>query len=164
MALLNLDPRRRKLLEAVSAPTALTSEARRAQALLWLDRGESAQAVAGRLGVSRQTVYNWAVRFRSRSIGNNVVSGLVDAKRSGRPKRVPELIDPVIREVLPRAPREFGLPSSVWNPTSLVRYLERVRRIPVCRASVRLALERVRAERVMTSGSTYSADTVDSAI
>ena len=48
-------------MDELTTPAALTNEVRRAQALLWLDDGaDSSQAVADRLHVSRQTVYNWA--------------------------------------------------------------------------------------------------------
>jgi len=86
MALLALSMQERKLLEGLIIRTALTNEARRAQALLWLDEGESPQAVAARLNASRQTVYNWATRFKRRRSERDIGSRLADGKRSGRPR------------------------------------------------------------------------------
>src|SRR5215210_2020452 len=56
----------------------------RAYALLWLDDGESVPEVARRLGVTRQTVYNWASRFQARTDLKLAVR-LLDAPRCGRP-------------------------------------------------------------------------------
>ncbi len=39
---------------------------KRAQALLWLNRGEQVQQVAERLGVTRQTIRNWVKRYQER--------------------------------------------------------------------------------------------------
>jgi hypothetical protein len=63
MALLILSPQERALLEALASRTHQAKELRRVQALLWLDQGESPSAVAKRVGVTRQTVYNWVKHF-----------------------------------------------------------------------------------------------------
>jgi hypothetical protein len=55
----------RFLEELVTCPCG-SRELRRAQVLLWLGQGESAEAVAERLRVSRQTVYNWRARYCAR--------------------------------------------------------------------------------------------------
>jgi transposase-like protein len=52
-------------------------EYRRTQALLWLDKGESVQEIAERLRVSRQSIYNWAMRFQERE-ELDIVARLVD--------------------------------------------------------------------------------------
>ena len=57
---------------------------RRALAILWLSRGDSAQRVAERLCVSRATVYNWAARFQGRR-DLELTERVADAARSGRP-------------------------------------------------------------------------------
>lgn len=85
MSCFALTDQERRLLEELIARAALSNEARRAQALLWLDAGENPKAVATRLGASRQTVYNWALRFRRRSREYDVKARLADGKRSGRP-------------------------------------------------------------------------------
>jgi transposase len=144
MALLALNPQERGILENLITPAALTNEVRRAQALLWLDEGESPQAVARRLHVSRQTVYNWATRFKRRRGACDIPARLADDKRSGRPGTMPRVIDPLIGAVLARDPREFGLRSQEWTATVLVHYLRNVHHIAVCRASVSLALRRLR--------------------
>ena len=56
MALVDLCPNDRALLESLVGHTSQAAELRRALALLWLDQGEPFQQVADRLRVSRQTV------------------------------------------------------------------------------------------------------------
>jgi len=90
MALVALTTQERKVLEEIVASAALTNEVRRAQALLWLDDEESPQAVANRLHVSRQTVYNWATRFKRQRGAVDIPARLADEKRRGRPGRLPE--------------------------------------------------------------------------
>jgi transposase len=98
---------------------------------------------AARLGVSRQTVYNWATRFKERRGQCDVPTRLADDKRSGRGKTTAYLIDPLIEAVLPRDPHEFGYCAPRWTPTILERYLRTVAHITVCRRSVSLALQRL---------------------
>ena len=58
----------------------------RAYALIWLDEGEPVSEIAPRLGVSRQSVYNWAIRVQQRDdIALHL--RLADAPRRGRPSR-----------------------------------------------------------------------------
>lgn len=143
MSLLALSSKERGVLEEIATPIALTNEVRRAQALLWLDEGESPQTIAERLHVSRQTVYNWVTRFKRQRGAADIPSRLADEKRSGRPGVFPPIIDPLIEEVIKREPLEFGFESHYWTPTTLTHYLRNVHHVPVCRASVSLALRRL---------------------
>jgi transposase len=147
MSLLALSSQERGVLEELITPTALTNEVRRAQALLWLDEGTSSQVVAERLHVSRQTVYNWATRFKRQRGALDIPARLADEKRSGRPGVFPRIIDPLIRSVLAQAPLEFGYQAHEWTATLLMSYLQNVHHIPVCWASVSLALRRLGADR-----------------
>ena len=144
MALLALNSQERGVLEGLLVPLALTNEVRRAQALLWLDEGESPQAVAARLRVSRLTIYNWATRFKGRRGVLDIQARLTDEKRSGRPRTVPPVIDPLLGAVIARDPREFGYRSTGWTATLLGQYLRDVHHIAVTRASVSLALRRLK--------------------
>ena len=152
MSLVALSTQERGVLEKLMTPTALTTEVRRAQALLWLDEGESPQAIAERLHVSRQTVYNWVTRFKRQRGAVDIPSCLADEKRSGRPGVFPPIIDPLIVEVIDREPLEFGFESHHWTPTTLTHYLRDVHHIPVCRASVSLALRRLSKDRETMKG------------
>src|SRR3954469_14877596 len=97
----------RALLESLACSTDQADELRRAQALLWLDEGEAAEEVAGRLRVSRQSVYNWAARFRERD-GQDTAARVADAPRSGRPASVAGVIDPLVEAVFETDPRDLG--------------------------------------------------------
>ncbi len=59
MADITLTPGERAVLQQVVQGTRDPHSLKRAQALLWLDAGDPLTAVARRLLVSRQTVYNW---------------------------------------------------------------------------------------------------------
>src|SRR5215813_8005230 len=96
MTFLALNSQEREALSALLTPLALTNAVRRAQALLWLDARQSPETVAARLGVSRQTVYNWATRFKERRGKCDVSARLADDKRSGRRKTTARVIDPLI--------------------------------------------------------------------
>ena len=141
--LLALNLQEREALQALLTPLALTNAVRRAQALLWLDAGQSPETIAARLGVSRQTVYNWATRFKERREQCDEPTRLADDKRPGRGKSTAYLIDPLIEALLPRDPHEFGYCAPRWNPTLLERYLRTVAHLTVCRRSVSLALQRL---------------------
>src|SRR5215813_11749307 len=120
MSLLALNSQERGVLEALITPAAFTNEVRRAQALLWLDEGDSPQVVAERLHVSRQTVYNWATRFKSQRGARDIPERLADEKRSGRPGTFPPIIDPLIKAIFPHEPLAYGYEGHKWTPALLV--------------------------------------------
>src|SRR2546430_5759753 len=143
MTLLALNSQEREALQELLTPLALTNAVRRAQALLWLDAGHSPETVAARLGVSRQTIYNWATRFKERRDHCDMPTRLADDKRPGRGKTTAQLIDLLIETVLTRDPHELGYCAPKWTPTLLERYLRTVAKITVCRRSMSLALQRL---------------------
>ena len=115
----------------------------RAYALLWLDDGESVSDVAHRLGVTRQTVYNWASRFQART-DVQIAVRLSDAPRGGRPCTAAGVIDPLIDAVIARDPRELEYRSTVWTAPLLVEYLRDEHQLVVSDDSVRGAIARLR--------------------
>jgi transposase len=117
-------------------------EYRRAQALLWLAQGFPAQEVADLLGVSRQTVYNWAERFRQRD-SPDLFARLTDAPRSGRPPTGLGVIDPLIVTVFDQDPRGLGFRATVWTAPLLRQYLKRDHGIAVSRKTVSRAIDRL---------------------
>src|SRR5438552_19207198 len=66
MAPLILSPQQRSVLEDLASHNPVAKERCRAQALLWLDEGETVEQVADSLRVSRRTVYYWRGRFHDR--------------------------------------------------------------------------------------------------
>src|SRR3954451_7464746 len=94
---------------------------RRCQALLWRAAGESIPTIAGRLGVSRQTVHNWATQFLTRS--DPVAERLAAAERSGRPATAQGIIDPLIAALIDGDPRLHGYAVTTWTAPLLQKHL-----------------------------------------
>jgi transposase len=143
MSDLILSDRLRGELEHLLARTPLAKEQCRAQALLWLAEGEPVEHVAELLHVSRQTVYNWAERFRTRE-GLDLMARLRDAPRCGRPPTALGVIDPLIAEVIDKDPREWGYRATTWTAALLEHYLKQAHGIAISRKSVSLAIQRLR--------------------
>jgi transposase len=137
-----LSRKERVQLQALVAHTHDARQALRACALLWLGDGESVPEVARRLGVTRQTVYNWAGRLELRD-ESEVAARLSDAPRCGRPCTAAGIIDPLIDAVIERDPRELDYRSTVWTAGLLVAYLRDEYGLVVSADSVRLAIARL---------------------
>jgi transposase len=133
----------REILEELSKAAADAKTLRRAQALLWLAEGEPVQEVAERLQVSRQSIYNWMMRFQTRA---DLVPArrLADGARSGRPRTVQGIIDPLIEAVIEEDPRELGYQATVWTAGLLRHYLQAEYQLAVGRRSVGAAIARLR--------------------
>ena len=86
MAPLTLSPRQRSELEYLATHNPVAKERCRAQALLWLDEGETAEQVAESLRVSRRTVYYWLERFHDRD-GLDLGSGWPTPRARADPGR-----------------------------------------------------------------------------
>ena len=142
MALLSLSPRQRQELEYFASHTPVAKERCRAQALLWLDEGETAEQVAGALLVSRRTVYYWVDRLDGRN-GLDLRQQLADAPRPGRPRAGDDGIDPWITEVIDTDPRALGYHQTVWTAPLLVRYLHDHHQVEVSRKTVSRAIARL---------------------
>jgi len=142
MAILELSTEERALLQGIAVRTNHAKELRRAQALLWLNAGESVEAIAQRLGVGRRTVYYWVERVAGTE-KSELSRRLADAPRSGRPPTAQGIIDPLIDEVIEADPRELGYRSTVWTAPLLREYLSEYHQIDISQRSVSYALERL---------------------
>jgi transposase len=118
----NFSRKQRAPVNAIIACSKDRKQFQRAQALLWLDDGESVEEVADRLSVPRQTIYNWLLRAQAES-ARSPGPRLVDAPRSGRPPTAQGIIGPLIEPIIDTDPREFGYRSTVWTAALLVAYL-----------------------------------------
>lgn len=143
MTLFALSYRERIALEELASHTEDASQFCRANALLWLDDGDSALEVAERLRVSRQTVYNWALRFQLRN-DLDINARVADGERNGRPPTAKGIIDPLIEKILDESPEDFGYNSTIWTAPLLVRYLLDKHEIEVSSDSVSLAIKRLK--------------------
>src|SRR3954451_21901405 len=119
MAQLILSPRQRSELEYLASHNPVAKERCRAQALLWLDEGETPEQVAEALRVSRRTVYYWADRFHERS-GLHLRPRLADAPRPVRPRTGDGGIDSWIAAVIDTDPRPLGYHATAWTAPLLV--------------------------------------------
>jgi transposase len=142
MALLTLSAFESAELGILMKHTPWAKEYRRAQAVLWLAEGESVDAVAALLHVSRQAVYNWVQRFQERR-GLPLRARLCDAPRLGRPRSGHGDIDQLIAEVIDEDPRLLGYNCVVWTAPLLQRYLQQRCRLEVSRKTVSRALDRL---------------------
>jgi transposase len=142
MSTVSLSGKQRTALEHLLRTSTNARQVIRAQALLWLDDGESVEEVAERLVVSRQTIYNWSNRFKQRA--HLPTDGRVaDGARSGRPPTALEIIDPLLDAIIDTDPRTLGFGSTIWTVGLLQRYLLTSQRISVSTKSVSRALARL---------------------
>ena len=142
MAPFHLRPSEREALTRIALPAPTTKELIRAQALVWLDDGDTVEEVAHHLFVTRQTVYNWVLRFQQRA-DQDLLARLQDAPREGRPPTALGIIDPLIAEVIDTDPRTSGYRHTIWTARLLQHYLQQVHGITVCRRSVGQAIARL---------------------
>jgi transposase len=111
---------RRRLREQLKA----TSDARtyrRTLAVLELDRGRSASDIAAMLGVTRQSVHNWAAAF----VRDPDPSVLCDEDRAGRPPLLVEQAEVYLLSLMGQSPQDFGYPHSDWTVPLLQQELEK---------------------------------------
>lgn len=138
----NFSRKERTVVDSIVASSKDCNQFQRAQALQWLDDGESVEEVASRLSVSRQTIYNWILRAQAET-EQSLAQRLADAPRSGRPPTAQGIIDPLIESIIDTDPREFGYRSTVWTAALLVAYLAEYQQVEVSLRSVGYALERL---------------------
>jgi transposase len=143
MTSIELNSKQRFILEKIISAAHDARQVTRAYALLWLDEGDSVEEVAQRLGVSRQSIYNWAWRFFQRD-NDDLSLRLADAPRSGRPCTAKGIIDPIIDSLIAGDPRQLGYRSTVWTAPLLVAHLKSEHGIEVSTDSVALAIARLR--------------------
>src|SRR4051812_46243658 len=94
---------------------------RRTLAVLELDRGRSAADIADMLGVTRQSVHNWAAAYTL----DRDPSALADDERAGRPRLLTEDAEALLRSLLGRSPQDPGHQATSWTVPLLQHELER---------------------------------------
>jgi len=143
MAVVKLKAREVIQLEELLLTATESRQLKRAQALLWLDEGDSVEEVADRLQVTQQSIYNWSARFMARA--EDAMAGRVaDGPRRGRPRTALGIIEPLIDEVIDTDPRPWGYHSTIWTVALLQHYLATVWQWEVSTKSVSRALTRLR--------------------
>jgi len=129
-------------LEAIVARPRDGRQCRRAQALLWLAKGEGPTAVAQRLRVHRDTIYAWAARYRQREV-QRVPARLMDDARTGRPRWLAERVERVLVTVLETDPQAQGYRAAQWTTPLLCQYLREHQALVVSAVTVRRCLHRL---------------------
>jgi transposase len=97
------------------------SYGRRLMAILALDEGEPVPEVAERLGVTRQTVSNWARAFET----GGGATALEDHYCGGRPTVWTEGLEAVLLAALRQRPDQLGYPGPNWTIPLLRDHRER---------------------------------------
>jgi transposase len=101
-----------------------TSDARtyrRTLAVLELDRGRSAADIAAMLGVTRQSIHNWAAAFAHEPDPLT----LRDEDRSGRPALWTEKTDGLLPSLMDQSPQDLGYPHTIWTVPLRQQQLEK---------------------------------------
>src|SRR5579862_5886871 len=119
MSDIRLTPAQREALRTYLEAPPSTGFYRRAVALLALDEGQAVGTVAELLGVSRQSVYNWARAYR-RSPGPEA---LWDRYGGGRPTLWTPQREALLEQCLRRRPDELGYTGVNWTVPLLRQYL-----------------------------------------
>jgi transposase len=90
----------------------------RAQVVLLAARRWPNAAIAGRLGVTQDTVRKWRGRFAGRGL-----PGLEDLPRTGRPRRISELERAEVCALACQLPAVAGVPLARWSCPELAAEL-----------------------------------------
>ena len=142
MAVIILSSAGRRALETIVARPRDSRQYRRAQALLWLAEGERPTAVAQRLRVHRDTIYEWAKRYRARG-AQRVATCLLDRTRTGRPRQRTETVARGIVAVIDTDPHARGYRAAQWTAPLLRQYVREQQALAVSEVSVRRCLHRL---------------------
>ena len=113
----------RRVLEQKIQQTKDVKVLKRAQALLWLDRGMSVQEILKRLGVSRRTVYAWVSLYRKRR-NHSIVDRLRDQPKPGRPSTKATRVLKELPQLLQESPNQYGYSCANWTSTLLQQTLQ----------------------------------------
>jgi transposase len=140
MAVIRLTTSQRQQLQHLARRGRDARVVRRAQALLWLDQGEHPIAVAQRLGVTRESVYAWARRWKLAET-NALAQGLSDQPRSGRPKEKRQAVQQMVQRVMNTDPTQHGYQAQDWTLALLRQHLKATQEVEVSEATVRRCLK-----------------------
>ena len=91
----------------------------RLHAILLVAQGMSCRRVAKLLGDSPRTVAYWVQRFELEGL-----SGLADAERHGRPRRLNDEQIQQIQQALRNSPSDYGLPANLWDGKVLSYFIQ----------------------------------------
>lgn len=142
-SIIHLSARARAILEDIARQDANGRTVRRAQALLWLDQGESVQSVAERLFVTRQMLYQVVERYESR-LHLPVIERIQHDRHPGRPAVLRDATTELIAGLLADSPADYGYRGYVWTVPMLRTQVARQADIELSEDTVERALEDLR--------------------
>jgi transposase len=113
---------------------------KRAQAFLWLSEGMSVREIAQRLGISRQTIYDWVSSYQHRR-HKSFISRLQEDPKPGRPSRKSTSILRELDALLRTSPRQHGYQHIEWTASLLGKVLKRDHDLDVSTKTIRRCLK-----------------------
>ena len=118
--MIELSQEDRGRLEALTGKgTAQARMVERARIVLAAAAGMNNADIAEDLGIALNTVIKWRKRFFEEGM-----DGLVDRKRSGRPRLFPPLVVAEIKALACELPATTGVPLSRWSCAELAREID----------------------------------------
>lgn len=131
-----LSSKQRRELQRTLKQTQDIHQYRRILALLEVDAGRSRVAVAKSLCVSRSSVQSWLRQYEE----TPAPARLKDRPRSGRPRRITEPVQQILRGCLGRSAEPSGYQATEWTVPLLVEHLGRTVGSKLSEDTVRQAL------------------------
>lgn len=143
MAIERLSAKDRRALNALLTVSTDGHVLKRAIAVKHWDEGVAVARIAALLQVSRRSVHYWLARVGS-DPSAPLEQRLRDGTRSGRPRQIKGVIDPLIDCAIEADPMTYGYQATVWTAPLLRTYLVEQHAMSVSLQSVRLAIRRLR--------------------
>lgn len=112
---------------------------RRSLAVLEFARGKPVHEVAQSLHVTRQSIYNWVMRF----CHTGRCAALVDRPRTGRPSRADGTADTFLQELMGMQPTQCGYRATCWTVSLLQDQLRQHLNQVFCKETLRRVLHRL---------------------
>jgi transposase len=136
---IHLTAKEQQLLEQTLHTTHDARLYRRTLALLECSRGRQVKDVAQALGVTRQSVHNWAVRFQQQ----HSALALTDGPRPGRPRHADDRVETLLRALLAISPERCGYQAKYWTAPLLCDQVRKNLHVECCDFTLRLCLKRM---------------------
>jgi transposase len=140
MGLLTLSLSERRALAKQIHETKDVKVFKRSQAFLWLYEGISVQEISTRLGISRQTMYDWVSSYQHRR-HMSLRSRLQDRPKSGRPPRKSPIILRELEILLRESPRQHGYYHAEWTAPLFAKVFKRQHDLTVSTKTIRRCLK-----------------------
>jgi transposase len=102
-------------------------------------RGRAIAEIAEMLDVSRQSIYNWIMRYEA----SGQPAALEDQPRSGRPARWTSELEQQLQGLMSQPPEAYGYLASSWTVPLLQQHFQQTYEVGVSDDTIRRALHRL---------------------